>query len=54
MGSGFDHVNTEPGFGPPKIRWANGIKGRGQNYTTVSFDASSVRAPRDNQTAWCL
>jgi hypothetical protein len=51
-GQGFDHVNTEPGFGPPKLRWANGIKGRGTNYTTMAFDANSVTLQRTAGSKW--
>ena len=41
-GSGFDHVKTEEGFGPPKFRWFSGIKGRGQNYTAIEVEDNYV------------
>mmetsp|Transcript_20554 Transcript_20554/g.67886 ORF Transcript_20554/g.67886 Transcript_20554/m.67886 type:complete len:975 (+) Transcript_20554:302-3226(+) len=51
-GFGFEHARTEPGFGPPKLRWGNGIKGRGVNYTTASFDENGVVLERLPGSAW--
>lgn len=41
-GSGFEHVNSVDNFGPPRMRWGNGLMGRGVNYTVTSFDDSRV------------
>ena len=46
-GSGFDHVKTEEGFGPPKFRWFSGIKGRGQNYMDEAEQALGLKASKD-------
>ena len=51
-GSGFDHVKTEEGFGPPKFRWFSGIKGRGQNYTAIEVEDSYVMLKRTPGSKW--
>ena len=51
-GSGFDHVKTEEGFGPPKFRWFSGIKGRGQNYTAIEVEDNYVMLKRTPGSKW--
>jgi len=40
-GSGFAHVEQVDNFGPPRLRWANGLLGRGVNYTVSSYKPAS-------------
>ncbi|KAJ8609149.1 hypothetical protein CTAYLR_006081 [Chrysophaeum taylorii] len=37
-GSGFGHVKQVEGFGPPRLRWGNGLLGRGVNYSASEYD----------------
>lgn len=51
-GSGFSHVEQVDKFGPPRLRWANGLLGRGVNYTVSSFDDNKLEIVLKPGSLW--
>ena len=51
-GEGFAHALTIEGFGPPRMRWGNGLLGRGVNYTTSEFDDNHVELVLKPGSVW--
>ncbi|KAH8085529.1 hypothetical protein JL720_7515 [Aureococcus anophagefferens] len=51
-GSGFAHVNEVANFGSPRLRWGNGLLGRGVNYTVSTFDDNKVELVLKPGSVW--
>lgn len=51
-GAGFAHAETVDGFGPPKLRWGNGLLGRGVNYSVSLFDDNKIELVLKPGSVW--
>mmetsp|Transcript_17583 Transcript_17583/g.60826 ORF Transcript_17583/g.60826 Transcript_17583/m.60826 type:complete len:1027 (-) Transcript_17583:210-3290(-) len=51
-GAGFDHANQVEGFGAPRMRWGNGLLGRGVNFTVSTFDDARVELVLKPGSLW--
>jgi hypothetical protein len=51
-GSGFAHVEQVSNFGPPRLRWANGLLGRGVNYTVSTYDDNKLELVLKPGSVW--
>merc|ERR1719327_1185134 len=51
-GSGFSHVEQVSNFGPPRLRWANGLLGRGVSYTVSTYDDNKLELVLKPGSVW--
>lgn len=51
-GEGFGHVTKVEGFGSPRLRWGNGLLGRGVNYSASEYDDTRVELVLKPGSVW--
>lgn len=51
-GEGFGHVAEVEGFGAPRLRWGNGLLGRGVNYSATEYDDKQIELVLKPGSMW--
>mmetsp|Transcript_22829 Transcript_22829/g.71557 ORF Transcript_22829/g.71557 Transcript_22829/m.71557 type:complete len:913 (-) Transcript_22829:693-3431(-) len=51
-GEGFGHVKQVEGFGAPRLRWGNGLLGRGVNYSASEYDDTRIELVLKPGSMW--